>query len=404
MNKRVFLPGDILLPENIEYSKWSVIACDQFSSQRDYWDEVTDIVGGSPSTLNMIVPEAYLEETDMEEASEERHRVMEEYLRSGLFKTVPNSFIYIERTTSDGMMRRGLLGLVDLDEYEYVKGNSALIRASENTVVSRLPPRIEVRKNAALELPHAMMLIDDPDETVIEPLGRITGELNIMYDFDLMEGGGRIKGWQVTGRRAEQVMEALDKLAEREIEIVIGDGNHSLAAAKECWNQIKETLTEEERANHPAKYALAELNNVYDPGVLFRAIHRVVMGVDTEKLLSALKDEMGADEGVELEYYSTTGSGVITVKFPSLGGMIGMLQSFLENFIAENGGEIDYIHDGPAVKELASKEGNFGIIMPAMDKTDLFKTVIHDGVFPKKSFSIGHARDKRYYLECRKIK
>ncbi len=404
MIKRVFLPGDILLPEGVEYSKWSVIACDQFSAQRDYWDRVTERVGGSPSTLNMIVPEAYLEDTDMAEASKERNRVMEQYLDSGLFKTVKDSFIYVERTASDGIVRRGLVGLIDLDEYEYVKGNNALVRASENTVVSRLPPRIEVRRNAALELPHAMMLIDDPDETVIEPLSKATNELNVMYDFELMEGGGWLRGWQVTGDRAEQVMQALDKLAERDIEIVIGDGNHSLAAAKECWNQIKETLTEEERANHPAKYALAELNNVYDPGIQFRAIHRMVMGVDTKKFLAAMKKELGAKKGCELEYYSTTGSGVITMPFPSLGGMIGTLQAFLESYTGKNGGEIDYIHDGAAVRELASQEGNFGIIMPAMDKSDLFKTVIRDGVFPKKSFSIGHARDKRYYLECRKIK
>jgi uncharacterized protein (DUF1015 family) len=186
----------------------------------------------------------------MAEASKERNRVMEQYLDSGLFKTVKDSFIYVERTASDGIVRRGLVGLIDLDEYEYVKGNNALVRASENTVVSRLPPRIEVRRNAALELPHAMMLIDDPDETVIEPLSKVTNELNVMYDFELMEGGGWLRGWQVTGDRAEQVMRALDKLAERDIEIVIGDGNHSLAAAKECWNLIKETLTEEERANH----------------------------------------------------------------------------------------------------------------------------------------------------------
>ncbi|MBQ6539961.1 MAG: DUF1015 domain-containing protein, partial [Oscillospiraceae bacterium] len=327
MTKHVFVPGDILIPEGTDLSKWSVIACDQFSAQRDYWDRVTDYVGDSPSTLKMIVPEAYLEGTDMAEASRECNRVMAEYIDDGLFRTVENSFIYVERTTSEGKLRRGLVGLIDLDEYEYVEGNHALIRASENTIVSRLPPRIDIRRNASLELPHVMMLIDDPDETVVEPRGKLRRVLEKVYDFELMEGGGHIRGWRVTGENAELVMRALAKLGEREIEIVIGDGNHSIAAAKECWNQLKTGLTEEERRNHPARYALAELNNVYDRGIEFESINRVALGVDTEKLLGELKARLSTDEGCELRYYSTAGSGTVTVPFPSLGGMIGLLQA-----------------------------------------------------------------------------
>ncbi len=404
MNKRVFVPGDILLPEGVDYSRWSVIACDQFSAQRDYWDRVTEYVGKSPSTLNMIVPEAYLGSVSMAEASVERNKVMEDYLNGDLFKTLKDSFIYVERKTSEGLTRRGLVGLIDLDSYEYVKGNNAPIRASENTVVLRLPPRIEVRKNAALELPHAMMLIDDAKETVIEPLTAIKNELPKLYDFELMEGGGSICGWQVTGEDAEKVMSAMDELARREVQIVIGDGNHSLAAAKECWNQMKTGLAAEELENHPARYALAELNNVYDSGICFEAIHRAALGVNTEKMLEALKNELGCEEGCQLTYFSTNGNGTITIPFPSLGGMIGSLQTFMDKYTEENGGEIEYIHDESAVRELAAKDGNLGLLLPSMDKADLFNTVITDGVFPKKSFSIGHARDKRYYLECRKIK
>lgn len=404
MKKRVFIPGDILLPQGIDYSRWSVIACDQFSAQRDYWDRVTEYVGDSPSTLNMIVPEAYLGSISMVEASSEKNRVMDEYLHSGLFKTLQDSFIYVERRTSEGLVRRGLVGLIDLDAYEYVKGNKAPIRASENTVVHRLPPRVEVRKNAVLELPHAMMLIDDANEAVIEPLSEIKNELTKLYDFKLMEGGGSIAGWQVTGEVAEKVMAAMDELGRREVQMVIGDGNHSLAAAKECWKQMKEGLTAEEIENHPARYALAELNNVYDAGICFEAIHRVALGVDTEKMLAALKSRLECCEGCELIYCSTNGSGTITIPFPSLGGMINELQVFMDEYTEANGGEIEYIHDEAAVRELAAKKGNLGLLLPAMDKAELFNTVITDGLFPKKSFSIGHARDKRYYLECRRIK
>lgn len=405
MKKRVFLPGDILLPDGVDYAKWSVIACDQFSAQPDYWDRVTETVGDSPSTLKMIVPEAYLGAITMTEASVERNRVMDGYIADGIFKILENSFVYVERKTSEGLTRRGIVGLIDLDAYEYAKGNKAPIRASENTVITRLPPRIDVRKNASLELPHVMMLIDDPQETVIEPLSKLTGEMEKVYDFELMEKGGSIRGWQVTGGIAEQIMSAMDKLAEREIQIVIGDGNHSLAAAKECWNQIKAGLTAEEQAAHPARYALAELNNVYDDGICFEAIHRVVLGADCEKLLDAFKTELGtADKGCELTYCAKDMSGTVNVSFPSLGGMIGALQEFLDKYTSENGGEIDYIHDESAIRGLASEPDNFGIILPAMDKSELFNTVITEGVFPKKSFSIGHARDKRYYLECRRIK
>ena len=403
MANKVFIPGDILLPRVADYTKWSVIACDQFSAQRDYWDRVTECVGDSPSTLHMIVPEAYLENTDIVSASEKCGSVMVQYLKNELFETLADSFIYVKRTTSGGKVRRGIVGLIDLDEYEYKKGNNAKIRASENTVITRLPPRIEVRKRAALELPHAMMLIDDPEKTVIEPLDACFDAVTPIYDFELMEGGGSIKGWRVTGEIAESVCGAVSRLGEHGVTIVIGDGNHSLAAAKECWNEIKTGLTPEEQLRHPAKYALAELNNVYDSAIEFEAIHRIVMGVDTEKFISAFKSEMTAPDGCELKILSGTREDNVTVPFASFGGMIGSVQSFIESYVNENGGEIDYIHDETALRELASKDGNVGILLPAMDKADLFKTVISDGVFPKKSFSIGHARDKRYYLECRKI-
>ena len=404
MSKPVFVPGDILIPHGIDLSKWSVIACDQFSAQRDYWDRVNEYVGDTPSTLRMIVPEAYLDTTDIVSESKKCQCVMEQYLKDNLFDTLENSFVYVERTTGDGVVRRGIVGLIDLDEYEYKKGNTAQIRASENTVITRLPPRIAVRRSAPLELPHAMMLIDDPEQTVIEPLTHITDTLSQVYDFTLNENGGSIKGWKVSGEVAQGVTDRVSLLGDRGVSIVIGDGNHSLAAAKECWNEIKSGLTEEERKFHPARYAMAELNNVYDSGIVFEAIHRIVMDVDTEKFISTFKCQLGSDTGCELKFVSANISGSVTVAFPSLGGMIDTVQRFLDTYVSDNGGTIDYIHDVSALCQLAEKPNCVGIIMPAMDKSDLFKTVITDGVFPKKSFSIGHARDKRYYLECRKIR
>lgn len=406
MTENAFLPADILLPRGADMTKWSVIACDQFSSERSYWERVRETVASAPSTLDLIVPEAYLDEVNTAESAVAIAAKMRAYLSDGLFKAYENSYIYLERTISDGRVRRGLVGQLDLELYDYTPGATAPVRASEKTIVSRLPARIDVRRQAALELPHIMALIDDRDCRVIEPLGRQIDGFEKVYDFTLMEGGGAIKGWRVTGEAAGAIEDGLRCLTENSaVQIIIGDGNHSLAAAKGYWDEIKGGLSSKERLTHPARFALVELNNVYDPAISFEAIHRVVFNTKPELLMEQLKKALPiAHEGYEICWVTAAGKGSLRVEAASIGQLIELLQTFLDEYVKNTGSVIDYIHGEDSVISLSEEEGAIGFILPAMDKSDFFQTVAAGAVFPKKSFSIGHARDKRYYLECRSIK
>lgn len=407
MTENAFYAADILLPQAVDMTKWSVIACDQFSSERDYWERVKDFVGKSASTLELIVPEAYLREVHTAESAQRIGRAMDGYIEKEVFKTLKTSFIYVERTISDGRVRRGLVGMLDLEAYDYSPGTRATVRASENTIVARLPARIDVRRAASLELPHIMALIDDSGQTVIEPIAQKTDRLQKVYDFELMEGGGHIKGWRVSNADAAEVNGALEKLfSMSEVHIIIGDGNHSLAAAKGYWDEIKLGMSDHERTSHPARYALVELNNVYDQAITFEAIHRVIFRTNPLKLIEELEKALPSRDGAnyELRWVSTAGEGFLKVRASCIGEMIGLLQSALDEITCRLGGSIDYIHGEDSVKRLSEDADSVGIILPAMDKSDFFATVSAGGMFPKKSFSIGHARDKRYYLECRCIK
>jgi len=401
MNKTVFMPADILLPESVAMESWSVIACDQFSSELEYWARVREKVGAAPSTLNMIFPEAYLGTLDEADAVAKIRAAMNDYTARGLFSEVRDSFVYVERTLPDGRCRRGLVGAVDLEEYDFSGGKAAIL-ASEGTVLDRLPARIRVRRAARLELPHIMAFIDDRDGTVIEPLADKT--LHALYEFDLMEGGGRIKGARVHGADADGVIAAMQALrGEDRALMVMGDGNHSLAAAKVYWDELKQGLGDAERQSHPARFALLEVNNVYDPAIDFEAIHRVVFGVDPSELVQALSDAMPKGADYEMRWVSREGSGVIGCAADCIGDFLDAMQTFLDDYVQKTGGVIDYIHGDDTAEELAKGDGCLGLILPAMDKSELFKTVMANGVFPRKSFSVGHARDKRYYLECRGI-
>ncbi len=406
MTDNAFLPADILLPADTDMTKWSVIACDQFSSERDYWERVKKTVGDAPSALKLIVPETYLDEVDTAQSAAAIGGTMRAYLESKLFVTYENSYIYLRRTISDGRVRHGLLGKLDLELYDYTPGTTAPVRASEMTIVSRLPARIDVRRQAALELPHIMALIDDRECRVIEPLADKTNDLEMVYDFSLMEGGGALEGWRVTGEQAGEIVNGLRCLCEKSpVQIIIGDGNHSLAAAKAYWDEIKGALAEDVRKSHPARYALVELNNVYDPAVSFEAIHRVVFNANPDELLTELKKTLPVtDSGYALRWVTAQGQGSIRVSAPTIGRLIELLQAFLDDYVKRTGCDIDYIHGEDSVLSLTSKPDSIGFFLPAMDKADFFKTVTADAVFPRKSFSIGHARDKRYYLECRAIK
>ena len=407
MIKDVFTTADIKLPHEDSMEVWSVIACDQFSSEREYWERVKAQTGSNPSTLNMIIPEAYLGEIDEETATKNICNAMEAYSNQDILREISDSFVYTERTLGDGSVRRGLVGAVDLDEYEFSGGDAAIL-ASEATVLDRLPARIRIRRAAQLEVPHIMAFINDINKTVIEPLTSLAIEnLPVLYDFDLMESGGHIKGWQVTGTYAETILEAMRALHSKDRTLmVMGDGNHSLAAAKVFWDELKQTLSPEERESHPARKALLEVNNVYDPAISFEAIHRVVFNVDSSDFISALKENLtqGSAANYPVRWTANSQSGEINVAADCIGDAIEAIQAFIDDYSKRNNCEIDYIHGEASVKKLASLENCVGIILPAMDKSDLFATVKTTGIFPRKSFSVGHARDKRYYLECRSIK
>jgi len=401
--KNVFTPTNILIPEGTSFEKWSVIACDQFSSEKDYWERVRDNAGQAPSTLNMIIPEAYLEEIEEEAEIRKISSAMEDYMSSGVLREIKDSFIYVERTQPDGRVRKGIVGAVDLEEYDFAS-TTATIRASEGTVLDRLPPRIRVRRAALLELPHIITFIEDKDATVIEPLAKIANDLPLLYDFDLMEGGGHIKGIKVTGEYADDVMASLRSLHEKnDMLMIMGDGNHSLAAAKVYWDELKKSLNQAEREDHPARRALVEVNNVYDPAITFEAIHRVLFNVDAAEFISAFEGAMPRGTDYTIKWSSRDGSGDIGVKAKCIGDMLTIMQEFIDKYVEGKEAVIDYIHGDDSTIKLAQGERCVGLILPAMCKSDFFETVEISGVFPRKSFSVGHARDKRYYLECRQI-
>jgi uncharacterized protein (DUF1015 family) len=292
MKKSIFSKADILIPHGVPFENWSVIACDQFSSELEYWERVRERVGDDPSTLNMIIPEAYLNDISIDTEVKRISDEMSRYIEQEIFQKIEDSFIFVERTLSDGLIRRGLVGVIDLEEYSFT-GETASILASEGTVLDRLPARISVRSVADLELPHAIAFINDLDMSVIEPLIGLEKELPVLYDFDLMEDGGHIKGMRVNGNHANDILTALAELeAKCDPLIIIGDGNHSLAAAKVYWDEIKQGLSTEERMNHPASKALLEINNVYDPAIIIEAIHRVVFDVDVDEFVRLLSNSL----------------------------------------------------------------------------------------------------------------
>ena len=417
-----FYPADILLPKDVDMTKWAVVACDQFTSQPEYWKAVEDTVGDAPSTLRLILPEAKLTGPDVDENIAAINSAMKEYLDEGLFRTLPESLIYIERTQSDGKVRHGLIGMVDLDQYDFTPGSGALIRATEGTVLSRIPPRVRVRENAPIELPHVMLLIDDPDRTVIEPLTADSGAMETLYDFDLQQGGGHLKGWKLTQAQVDGVAAALEGLcADSEMQkkygmhgaapllFAVGDGNHSLATAKQCSENLKKVTPESEWASLPARYALVEVVNNHDDALGFEPIHRVLFHVDPADFMAAFRAAYpnayeGKGEGHVMEVVWEGHDGWITVPDPKVQLAVGTLQSVIDAYLKSHGGEVDYIHGDEVAKDLGAKPGNMGFLLPAMGKEQLFKTVMADGVLPRKTFSMGHAQDKRYYVEARKIK
>ncbi len=402
-NKICFHPADVLIPQSADMEKWSVVACDQYTSQPEYWEEVRRLVGDAPSTLNLMIPEVDLESAD----SMSIRQTMDEYLCNGTFKTLKNSFVYLKRTQSDGKIRQGLLGALDLECYDYHKGAVSLCRATEGTVEERLPPRIRVRQGAPLEMPHIMILIDDPHQTVIEPLEK--KPLDLIYDFSLMQNGGHLTGYSLPEEQADSVFNALLNLKGNNtapLLYAVGDGNHSLATAKACFEQLKEQLGDA-ALNHPARYCLVELVNIHSPALEFEPIHRIVFDADTNALIDYLKNcgmamSQEGDQSVELVQKGVHTACSFIKKSAALS--VGTLQNALDAYLKEHQGYVDYIHGSEVVEQLSMRENSLGFILPGMQKSELFPTVVADGALPRKTFSMGHAQDKRFYLECRKIK
>ena len=418
---------DILLPsKSVNLEKWAVVACDQYTSEKQYWKDVEAYTAGSPSTLNLIFPECYLEDSDSETRIAAINRTMSEYLEKGIFNTYKDCFILIKRTCG-GKSRLGLIAALDLEKYSWDKNSKSLIRATEGTIMSRIPPRKKIRKDAVLELPHILVLISDKDRTVIEKLFSNSGKLKKLYDTQLMKNGGEIEAWLVDSDSDKKgVLSAFEKLYEKldpdnPLLFAMGDGNHSFATAKSCWEDIKKTLSPEEAENHPARYCLVEIENIYDPGLVFEPIHRVLFNVPEQVFIDELNKVAGQidyepfDSYLTLEKklenrqvqtfaYCTSDKQVIVQLHDTSATIVaGTLQKVLDSLI-EKKYSIDYIHGADVTRELGSKPGNIGIFLPAISKDTFFETISKDGALPRKTFSMGEANEKRYYMEARKIK
>ena len=409
MNQNLFFtPTDILLPERADMHRWSVIACDQFTSDAAYWRAVQETVGDAPSTLRLMLPEFYLGKCDEAAATRAIQQTMHAYLDSGVFCTVPHSLVLVQRTLPSGAVRCGIVGALDLEAYDYAPDSVTPIRATEGTVASRLPARVRIRAAAALEMPHIMVFYTDPEDAICREAETLAGDT--LYDFDLMAGGGHICGRRIAGDAADRLAAALCATGvgtdgEHPMRFAIADGNHSLAAARQCWLEKKKTLSPEQAAVDPARYALVELVNLHSPAVTFEPIHRVLFETDAAHWLDAAEGALAAADGHG--YAVTLLAGAqrrdILARGSSLGEAIAALDAFCASYMQAHGGRIDYIHGDDEAVDLAAGDGCCGILMPCMEKEELFTSVLRSGSFPKKSFSIGLGADKRYYLECRKL-
>jgi hypothetical protein len=431
---------EILLPKTgTNMRNWAVIACDQYTSDLSYWKRLEQQVGAELTTLNLIFPEVYLEDSDGDQRIEAINEAMEKYLADGSLEEQPAGFVLVDRKTTEVESRKGLMVALDLEQYDYSKGSKSMIRATEGTIVDRLPPRIRVRENAPIELPHIMVLIDDPQRTVIEPL--FDAELETLYDFELLENGGHLKGYRVAAPElVAQVTGALEKLVDpaayrskyavEEDEVMLyamGDGNHSFATAKAIWEQLKEEAIDKVAImNHPARFALVELVNLHDAGLEFEAIHRVMFNLDPQQLKSAmmawfaardtplsmsvcasLVEAQGQVAAATHGFIATFGGEfvVCSIENPEYSLEVASLQAFIDQYLEANTeSRVDYIHGEGPVTELGGKPDCAGFYLPAIAKDDFFRTIIVDGAFPRKTFSMGEADEKRFYLECRRIK
>ena len=411
----IFKRADILLPKDADMSKWSVVACDQYTSEPKYWQEVEEYTKDALTSYNLILPEVYLEDNDVDDRIKKINSNMADCLNKDAFSLYPNCYIYVERTLRNGSVRKGVVGCIDLEEYDYAKGSKSRVRATEKTVVERIPPRLKVRRNAPVELPHVMVLLDDEKREIIEKLADKRDKFIKVYDFDMMMNSGHITGYVIDDETAKELEAKLEKLndidafnskygvkEESPLVFAVGDGNHSLATAKEYYRQIKENIID--GSIEMARYALCEIVNLHDSSLEFEAIHRVVFDIDWDNFQKEFSAFAKEGSGEQSFYLVKDGKKTLwSVINPTANITVGSVQNFIDGYLAANAGKVDYIHGEDVVLEL-SKANNIGIILDAMEKSELYKTVTVDGALPRKTFSMGEACDKRFYTEVRKIR
>ncbi len=407
MQKNIIGRQPILLPKNCDMTSWAVIACDQYTTNRAYWDKLDENIGDNPSALRITFPEIFLKDNDIERRIQAINDTMESYLKSDIFRSV-DGMVLVERTLSGGKKRIGLVTCLDLDSYEY-KPIAAPIRATERTITERLPVRMKIREKASIELPHILVLIDDAKKEIIEPLYDNRTPFEKLYDFQLNMNGGRIAAYKIpfSACPIDGFYGLLDEDVQKEkygvnagLLFAVGDGNHSMATAKEHWNIIKQTLTEKERENHPARYVLAEVVNLYQDSMDFEPIHRVVTGCDENDFIEKLSEKLDGKSSLTL----LTAKGERKIACPEAAEeTIAIVQNFLLSYAEETGAKIEYEHAESQVRGLSQKEKTVGILMPPFDKSHLFNYVIHNGNLPQKAFSIGVEDDKKYYIEAKRI-
>ncbi len=405
MKKAIFSPTDILLPKK-NFESWSVIACDQFTSNEEYWQSVKTVAGENPTTLSLIYPEVYLGKTDAAEMTANINNAMQKYVADGVFEEYPCALVYVERTQRDGKLRCGIVGAVDLDAYDYHEGSASRIRATEKTVLERIPPRVEIRKNATLELPHILMLMDDTARAIVEPLAALakSGKMQKLYDFDLMMDGGHLCGYLIPENLQEGICQKIEALGELHggITLAVGDGNHSLATAKACRMQAP---TERNR------YALCEVMNIHSDALVFEPIFRTVEGIDAAQLLADFKAYLAAPANQnagnapqEITFVCGALREIVIAQQPPHALAVGTVQQFLDAYLADKPeAVIDYIHDEEELLALTANGNVSGFLYGCMGKSELFDAVEKEGVLPRKTFSMGSARAGRYYTEARKI-
>lgn len=401
--KPIHVPEIFLPIPSINFNKWSVVACDQFTSQPLYWEELKEYVTGSPSTYHLIYPEVYLENMK-DSAIDLINHTMLDYVENNYFKSIGHTFVLVERTTILNKIRLGLIISVDLETYNYEEGSKPLIRTTEKTIIERIPPRVRIRKNALFELSHVMLLVDDPKKEIIESLYKKKDELEIVYDFELNMHGGHIRGYKIDD--VESIMYQfydLIKDDEEPVLFVVGDGNHSLATAKAHWEELKLTLSEEEKEVHPARYSMVEVVNIYDQGLSFEGIHRILFNVEDDFLIGLFH---AVDKEEETWIYKND-TEKVPFYIPNNAPLAyEQIQTYIDDYMSKHPKvTIDYIHGDDELIEICKKHPHsIGIKMPCIQRDALFPFIKLGKVLPRKSFSMGCATAKRYYLEVHYIK